>query len=60
MSLFGLSELVLINKIFLGKTATPEYAEKVHGEIRKLLPDQGVRIIYGGSVTKDNASVLIG
>ncbi|KAM3140737.1 hypothetical protein pb186bvf_007142 [Paramecium bursaria] len=43
-----------------GKTATPEYAEKVHASIRALLPDQGVRIIYGGSVTKDNAAVLIG
>lgn len=60
MNLFGLLELVLIYTIFLGKTATPEYAENVHSQIRKLLPEQGVRIIYGGSVTKDNASVLIG
>ncbi|CAD8076965.1 unnamed protein product [Paramecium primaurelia] len=43
-----------------GKTATPEYAEEIHANIRKLLPDQSIRILYGGSVTKDNAAVLIG
>jgi len=39
MNLFGLLELVLIYTIFLGKTATPEYAENVHSQIRKLLPE---------------------
>lgn len=49
-----------------GKTASPEQAEEVHAEIRKWL-EQSIskevanqtRIIYGGSVTKDNCEALI-
>ena len=49
-----------------GKTATPEMAEEVHAEIRKLLIDQmgeeaaeKVRILYGGSMKPTNASELL-
>ena len=49
-----------------GKTATPEMAEEVHAEIRKLLIDQmgaeaaeKVRILYGGSMKSTNASELL-
>lgn len=38
-----------------GKTPTPADAENIHAFIRSLLPDQSIRIIYGGSVTGDNA-----
>jgi len=50
-----------------GKTATPEQAEQVHVEIRKMLAAkfgeevaQVVRIQYGGSVNGDNAVDLLG
>ena len=49
-----------------GRTATPELAEKVHFLIRSWLSDHSsvgvadqVRILYGGSVTPENASQLI-
>jgi hypothetical protein len=38
MNQFGLLEQVYCLNI-LGKTATPEYAEEVHANIRKLLPE---------------------
>jgi triosephosphate isomerase len=48
-----------------GKTATPEQAEEVHADLRKILEDrynkeaaQAVRIQYGGSVKPDNAAKL--
>lgn len=43
-----------------GKVATPEIAQEVHAFIRTLLGDVGAqtRIIYGGSVTADNAAGL--
>ncbi len=41
-----------------GKAATPEQAQEVHAQIRKLVgPD--VSILYGGSVTADNAGSLM-
>ena len=49
-----------------GKTATPDHAQKVHGAIREVLGDlwdregaNGVRILYGGSVTPDNIDSLL-
>lgn len=49
-----------------GRTATPELAEKVHILIRSWLSDHSsvgvadqVRILYGGSVTPENAGQLI-
>ena len=49
-----------------GRTATPELAEKVHFMIRSWLSDHSsvgvadqVRILYGGSVTPENAGQLI-
>jgi len=40
-----------------GRTATPEQAQAVHAFLRsKLLP--GTRILYGGSVKKENAAAL--
>jgi triosephosphate isomerase len=49
-----------------GKTATPEMAEEVHAEIRKLLASligaeaaAKVRIIYGGSMKPENADELL-
>jgi len=48
-----------------GKTATPEIAQEVHGQIRKWLKDtvsaqvsEATRIIYGGSVKAANANDL--
>lgn len=46
-----------------GDTATPEQAQQVHALIRQQLRRQGVaadavRILYGGSVTPGNASIL--
>ncbi len=47
-----------------GKTATPQQAQEVHRLIRGLLPGilgtADLRILYGGSVTPDNAAVLMG
>lgn len=46
-----------------GKTATPQQAQEVHRLIRNLLPEilgtEAVRILYGGSVTPDNAKSLM-
>lgn len=48
-----------------GKVATPEQADDVHDFIRRLLVEiygcagADVRILYGGSVTKDNITELI-
>jgi triosephosphate isomerase len=49
-----------------GKTATPQQAQEVHAMLRRLLKDSygdgsagDARILYGGSVTKDNISELI-
>jgi triosephosphate isomerase len=49
-----------------GKVATPEQAEEVHLDLRKLLEDRynaetaaAVRIQYGGSVKPDNAADLL-
>lgn len=49
-----------------GKTATPDQAEEVHAEIRRLVRDiydkelaEGMRIQYGGSVKPDNAGELM-
>jgi triosephosphate isomerase len=48
-----------------GKTATPAQAQEVHrfirGELfRLLVPGDEIRILYGGSVTPDNAASLLG
>ncbi len=49
-----------------GKVATPEQAEEVHADLRKLLTEryngqiaESIRILYGGSVKPDNASELL-
>lgn len=46
-----------------GRTATPEQANQMHVFIRERLSaagwsGEGVRVLYGGSVTADNASLL--
>ena len=48
-----------------GKTATPDQAQEAHESIRKTLshlygePAKGLRILYGGSGTPENADVLM-
>jgi triosephosphate isomerase len=49
-----------------GKVASPEQAEEVHRDLRKLLAERynaatagAVRILYGGSVKPDNAGQLM-
>jgi triosephosphate isomerase len=48
-----------------GLTATPEQAQEVHAFIRSLLREllhaaaEDIRILYGGSVTPDNAAFLL-
>jgi len=48
-----------------GKNATPQEAQEVHAFVRNLLKKSyrdeagAVRVLYGGSVTKDNISDLI-
>ena len=49
-----------------GQVATPEQAEEVHAELRKILAArynaaaaEQVRILYGGSVKPDNAGALL-
>jgi triosephosphate isomerase len=49
-----------------GKTATPRQAEEVHHYLRKLVTQksgeavgQGIRILYGGSVSPDNVKDLM-
>ncbi|MBI4407839.1 MAG: triose-phosphate isomerase [Candidatus Kerfeldbacteria bacterium] len=41
-----------------GKAATPEHAQDIHSQIRKRVGDT-VRILYGGSVSAENASSLM-
>jgi triosephosphate isomerase len=41
-----------------GRNATPEQAQAVHAFLRKRVPE-GTRILYGGSVKKDNAASLL-
>ena len=50
-----------------GKTASPEQAQEVHADLRKMLADQynqevadSVQILYGGSVKPANAAELLG
>ncbi len=50
-----------------GKVATPDQAEEVHADLRKLIGErynaaaaEAVRILYGGSVKPDNAADLLG
>jgi triosephosphate isomerase len=50
-----------------GKVATPEQAEEVHADLRRLLAERytaavadKVRILYGGSVKPSNAAELLG
>jgi triosephosphate isomerase len=50
-----------------GKVATPQQAQQVHADLRKLIAAryndataQRVRILYGGSVKPDNAAELLG
>jgi len=50
-----------------GKVATPQQAEEVHADLRKLMADRynpkvadAVRIQYGGSVKAENAAELLG
>jgi triosephosphate isomerase len=50
-----------------GKVATPEQAEEVHADLRRLLAErytaavaEKVRILYGGSVKPSNAAELLG
>jgi triosephosphate isomerase (TIM) len=49
-----------------GKVATPEQAEEVHADLRRMLENRynaavaaGIRIQYGGSVKPDNAASLL-
>jgi triosephosphate isomerase len=49
-----------------GKTATPEQAQEVHAELRRLLHElageaggEAVRLLYGGSVKADNIDSLM-
>ena len=49
-----------------GKTATPEQAQEVHADLRKMLAErynlessEAVRILYGGSVKPNNAAELL-
>jgi triosephosphate isomerase len=49
-----------------GRTATPEQAQEVHAEIRKLIAElygttiaSQMRVLYGGSVKSENIAELI-
>jgi triosephosphate isomerase len=49
-----------------GRVATPDQAQEVHADLRKLIETRynstvssAVRILYGGSVKPDNAAELI-
>lgn len=49
-----------------GQVATPEQAEEVHADLRRLLSEryneqvaEGVRILYGGSMKPENAAELL-
>ena len=41
-----------------GETATPAQAQAMHATIRGALPNSDTRILYGGSVTAENACAL--
>ena len=41
-----------------GETATPSEAQSMHATIRAALGDADIRILYGGSVTAENAGAL--
>ena len=41
-----------------GETATPAQAQAMHATIRGALPDRNACILYGGSVTAENAGAL--
>lgn len=43
-----------------GETATPSQAQAMHATIREALGDADIRILYGGSVTAENAGALFG
>jgi triosephosphate isomerase len=50
-----------------GRVATPQQAEEVHGDLRRLMEDRynsqvaaSVRVQYGGSVKPENAAELLG
>lgn len=74
-SLAGLDEAAIVKTVIAyepvwaigtGKVATPEQAQEVHADLRKLLADRynqatadRVRILYGGSVKPDNAATLM-
>jgi len=67
-SLAGLSaeQMQQVWAIGTGKVATPEQAEAVHADLRRLLETrynaavaETVRILYGGSVKPDNAAALL-
>lgn len=74
-SLAGLSETQMkqtvvayepVWAIGTGKTASPEQAQAVHADLRKIIADrynsetaQAVRILYGGSVKPANAAELL-
>ena len=56
----------LIFPIGTGKVATPEIAQSVHANCREILAEMydqdaadGVRILYGGSVTPDSVDDLM-
>jgi triosephosphate isomerase len=66
----SLSKLVIAYEpvwaIGTGKVATPDQAEEVHADLRRLLAERyneraaaDVRILYGGSVKPDNAGDLL-
>ncbi len=74
-SLSGVSEEEIVKTVIAyepvwaigtGKVATPEQAEEVHADLRKMLENRynsviadQVRILYGGSVKPDNAAELM-
>lgn len=41
-----------------GRTPTDEQIAEVHAFLRANLPDQGIRLLYGGSVNPDNAAAI--
>ncbi len=45
-----------------GQVATPEQAEAVHKFVRSILPEgqgEAISVLYGGSVSPDNAAILL-
>ena len=41
-----------------GRTPTLDQIAEVHSHLRSLLPDTGMRLLYGGSVKPDNAATI--